>query len=196
MPEGANHQVLRYLITGQQVSEMVSKSLRLEHRNDMSSVKRISRISGVNMHTISNWYTSSNAPNSAHLLTLATIYPEVLKGVLEIIGRADIWRYCLANNIPKNMSRVLGGDKWVNPIYGDKFVHLNVVVNLGDITALNLRQLWLVSELQSGKEIKSADLTQMWGKSNKTSRRDIQGLIKIGMIKFVGPTKNGRYRLV
>ncbi len=195
MPEGANHQVLRYLVTGQGVSEMVSRSLRLEHQNDMSSVKRISRISGINMHTVSKWYASANAPSSAHLLTLATIYPEVLKGVLETIGRTDIWRYCLANDIPKNMSQAIGENRSANSIYRDKFVHVNVVANLNDITALNLRQLWFVGELQNGKEIKSTDLTQMWGKSSKTSKRDIQGLIKVGMIKFVGAAKNGCYEL-
>lgn len=58
-----------------------------------------------------------------------------------MIGREDIWRYCLLNNIPEKM--VAGVDEGVEEkaLYSDKFVRVDVVLNLEIAVQFNQRQL-------------------------------------------------------
>ena len=84
-------QVLLSSIDDQSVATMVANALRHEHQDDTSVVKEIGRITGANLHTINKWCQAINAPKSAHLIMLAGLYPQVLKGLLEMIGRADVW---------------------------------------------------------------------------------------------------------
>jgi Fic family protein len=60
---------------------------------------------------------------------------------------------------------------------------------------LNQRQLWFIGELQNGKHIGVNEIAKTWQKSYRTSKRDIQGLTKIGLVDRIGARKNGYYSL-
>lgn len=180
-------------ITDPDVATMVSKALKLEHTNDGSSVKKISARTGINRHTIAKWYQAINAPSSAHLLVLAAIYPEVLKGLLKMIGRIDVWRYSLLKDVPRKMVDQIGEQQGPRDVYSDKFVHIDVVIDLEFATLLNQRQLWFLGELQNNSHVRADAIVTVWRKTLRTARRDIQGMLDIDMITYRGAPKNGRY---
>jgi hypothetical protein len=186
-------QVLSGKISDQMVATMVANSLRHEHQNDTSVVKEIGLITDANLHTINKWCQAINAPKSAHLLMLAAAYPQVLKSLLEMIGRGDVWQHCLTENIPSKMSPKPGGGRGGNGIYRDKFVPINVIVDLEMAIKMNGRQLWFMGELQRGRRLKAEDIAKQWWVTDKTAKRDISALIEYGAIRYNGARKNGFY---
>ena len=189
-------QVLLQQIDDQSVAAMVANALRHEHQNDTSVVKEIGRVTGANLHTINKWCQAINAPKSAHLLMLAGLYPQVLKGLLEMVGRADVWGACLAENIPSKMHTKTGVSSSENTIYRDRYVPINVMVNLDIAIKLNHRQLWFVGELQRGKKLKADDIAAQWWVSHKTAKRDIASMLEHGAISYNGARKNGFYTVL
>ncbi|PHR60685.1 MAG: hypothetical protein COA43_05955 [Robiginitomaculum sp.] len=190
------HQDLPRIITERDVMDMVSKSLRFEHQDDTSRIKTISGKIAINPNTVAKWYQRSNAPSSTHLLVLASVYPQILRGLLEMIGRGDVWGYCLANNIPQRMYYALGGEREHASIYGDKFVHLDVVLHHEIATKLNQRQLWFAGEVQRGEKIGAAEISIVWKNSLRTSRRDIDDLVRFEVLQYHGARKTGYYSSV
>jgi len=178
------------------VANMCSDALRKEHENDSSSVKHIEAKTRISGNTISKWYRAINAPKSAHLLVLAAIYPEVLKGLLFIIGREDIWRFCLLNNIPAKMERVHDKNGGASALYSDKYVHIDVVLNREFMVQLNQRQLWFLGELQQERSVRANEIAEIWKKTLRTTRRDIQEIMNLGLIEHCGAQRNGHYRLL
>lgn len=189
-------QVLLSSIDDQSVATMVANALRHEHQGDTSVVKEIGRITGASLHTINKWCQAINAPKSAHLIMLAGVYPQVLKGLLEMIGRADVWEVCLAENIPEKMHPKTAVSRPENPIYRDKYVPINVMVNLDVAIKLNHRQLWFIGELQRGKKLKADDIATQWWVSHKTAKRDIASMLEHNAICYNGARKNGFYTVM
>jgi len=183
-------------ITDLNIANMVAAALRLEHKNDSSKIKNISARTDINPHTISKWYQAINTPSSAHLLVLAAIYPEVLKAVLKMIGRVDVWRYCLVKGLPEKMGHETDSQHDTNAVYGDKFVHLDLVIDMEIATLMNQRQLWFLGELQNKVSLRADAIVSVWGKTLRTARRDIQGMLDFNLIVYNGSNKTGHYMLV
>ncbi len=185
-------QVLLDEITDQMVAALVANALRAEHADTSAVIKRIGKLTGANLHSIRKWYQGHNAPKSAHLLMLAKIYPNVLRRMLEIIGRYDAWELCTENDIPEKMESTFY--KASNEdIYSIKFVTINVVVDARIAGQFNQRQLWFLGQLQRGSKVRAEDIVMTWQISVITAKRDIAGLVDAGMIEFVGARKNGYY---
>jgi hypothetical protein len=188
-------QNLPIILDDQTVAVMVANALREEHQNDTSSVKKIGQITGVSLHTINKWYRAVNAPNSANLLTLAQHYPAILKGLLVLLGRYDIWELCVVNNIPEIMSSRSQNSRSRQSVYEDKYVHINVFLKYNIAIKLNHRQLWFIGQLQLGKKLKANDISKLWLVSIKTANRDIAAILEHKIIKFNGARKSGFYAL-
>lgn len=124
---------------------------------------------------------------------LAGLYPQVLKGLLEMIGKTDIWEVYLAENIDSKMHPKACVTRSENTIYRDKFVPINVIVNLDTAIKLNHRQLWFIGELQRGKKLKADDIATQWWVSHKTAKRDIASMLEHNAIYYNGARKNGFY---
>lgn len=191
-----NNQDLRIKITGFDVATMCSRALRKEHQNDTSCVKHIQAKTRISENTISKWYRALNAPKTSHFLILAANYPEVLKGLLLMIGREDIWRQCLLKNIPRKMASRSDGNIENKALYSDKYVHIDVVLNREIVAKVNQRQLWFLGELQNGQSISSRQIAKIWKKSQRTARRDVQAMLEWGLIEYCGARKNGHYILL
>lgn len=187
----AKNQNLQQEISAQAIANMVSKSLRLEHQNDASPVKSIGVASGINYNTIAKWYHSKNAPQSKHLLVLASIYPRILNGLLNIIA-SEVNRTSRASAISNTTRETIFSHRaQLQSDYMDKYVHIDIKFSVTCFKKMNQRQIWFMSEIQKNKTMRLQDLSSMWQCSTKTSRRDIKGLIKLGLIYFHGAKKNG-----
>lgn len=177
------------------VAKMVAASLRAEHQNDPALVRKIHADTNIKLHTVEKWIYGVNSPKSGHLLKLASLYPEVLKAILETIGRGDVWELCVREKIPNTMREQLIRKKPRNAVYRDKNVPINILIETETATKLNKRQLWFLSELQKNKKRCAQDIAGKWQVDVKTARRDIAGLVALGIIRFDGARKNGFYLL-
>jgi len=182
-------------ITDKMVAALVAGILRQDQPKSDAPMKRIELATGVNRNSISKWYHGSNAPKSAHLLLLAKSYPNILRMILQLINRGDIWELCLRHSIPQKMLSARPKTRTRQSIYKDRFVSINVVVDALTSGQLNKRQLWFLGRLQQGDSVKAENIVSVWRSTPRTARRDIAGLIAVRLIRFTGARRNGRYEL-
>ncbi len=190
-----NNQVLPAKITDKMVAGMVSNALRIEHTYSSAVVKRIGRLTGASLHSVTKWYQGLNAPKSGHLLMLARVYPNVLRVILEMIDKREVWEVCEQMLLRDRKASLFHNQLLEEEIYRVKFVPINVVVDSKIIPNLNQRQLWFLGRLQVGVSLKALDIQTVWQVSEKTAKRDISNLVKAKLIKFLGAKRNGYYAL-
>jgi hypothetical protein len=196
MSFGKKSQDLLDKITDQVVIEMVSGALRQAHAKDASAIKRIGVNTGIKIHTIPKWYHARNAPKSSHLMILAATYPSILSKMLELMGQTQFRHNSNDYLASKKTSELRLHYRKSYTVEGDKFVHLNVSLPKYILCALNIRQLWFLTELQKGKKINAKTITDFWKISLRTAKRDIQELGAMGLTKFEGSPNNGFYVMV
>ncbi|HEU5047350.1 MAG TPA: hypothetical protein VFT64_05835 [Rickettsiales bacterium] len=185
--------VLPARITSETIAASVAGVLRREHHKSGSALKSIQRVTGASYDSACKWHRARNAPKSASLLRLAAHYPQILRVILELIGRSDVWNLCLQHAIPQKMLTELPRKTSLSSAYDDTFVVLNVLVDLQTGCQLNQRQLWFLGKLQQGGRAWAQDLCSVWQVNHRTAQRDIAGLVQANLIRFTGAKKNGRY---
>jgi len=183
------NQVLPEKINDEILAGFVSEQLRKAHENDTSAIKRIAARTGVSTFTIAKWYQGKNAPKGIHLLRLAANYPSIFEAILQFI---DPECFCIEVSNNHRVYKVCIRTRY-DGVYWDNFVHLDLSLPMDVICKLNVRQIWFLSELNSGKNISTLDLAAKWGKSHKSAARDISQLVQLELVLFVGSKKTGRY---
>ncbi len=168
--------------------------MRKEHAKSDAAVKRIERITGANSNSIKKWISGRHAPKSGHLLLLAKSYPHILRMVLELIGRSDVWDICAQQSIPQKMLANSLRKTVEKRVYYDRFVGVNVVVDSHIAGQFNQRQLWFLGKLQQGHKLKTNDIAPVWRVTARTAQRDIAGLMEARLIQFTGAPRNGHYQ--
>jgi len=177
------------------MATLVSGILRQEQPKSDAAIKRIALTTGLDQNNIAKWYNGRNAPKSANLLKLAKPYPNMLRMILERIGRSDVWELCVQHGIPQKMLSERQKTFVRQSINSDRYVSINVVVDALVGSKLNKRQLWFLGRLQQGNKIKADDIVAAWRVDPRSARRDIAGLVKNHLIRFAGARKNGKYEL-
>ena len=175
----------------QELAKNIGKNLQQLFPNEKEAYYSISKKIRVNYQTVWNWYNGLHLPNTINLLRLSSIYPEILKSLLDFVGRRDIWdgyeNYKSISEIDLKKYQILEKSE----IYTDIFVGINMERNI----KLNQRQLWFIKKLQLGINVNAKEIIRFWNVSSRTAERDISELTKHQIIKFVGAKKNGRYVL-
>jgi len=184
------------IITDKRVAALVAGILRQEYPKSDAPIKRIALTSELNRNTIAKLYNGRNAPNTANFLMLVRGNPSMLRMMLELIDRSDVWELCVQNGIPQKMRLSHPGTHPRQGIYSDRFVSINVVVDLQAGGQLNRRQLWFLGKLQQGKRVKAESIVSKWRSTPRTARRDIAGLMAARLICFIGARRNGHYEIM
>lgn len=188
-----SHSIIDQVFTKNRVAIVVSKALRKSHRRDSSAVKEISRKTGVNSLTVSNWYRSVNAPNAEHLVSLMMIYPEVFLAVMGLVNETNniLIEREVGGKITSMSSREmrLGNGK----DSGDMNVTLKTDQHEMCGENFNNRQRWFLIMLSSGTNPNSAKISEHWRVSRRTAKRDIAKMVKRKIIVFRGARNSGRY---
>lgn len=179
----------------QKIALSISQALRQDYSELTSAVKRIGRITGAHPRAIRNWYEGRNVPNSTHLMMLAQCSPNVLRVLLELIGRGDLAEFISRDFFPT--SKPLQGANISNPAknYGERFFTINVITTREIAAKLNQRQLWFLGLLQAGREAKPSDIVSAWGVTLRSAKSDLARLRKLRLIRFIGARRNGCYIL-
>lgn len=76
----------------------------------------------------------------------------------------------------------------------DQNVPINVPIKSWP-TDINVRQKWFLMELGHSVKASAPNITERWGVTLKTAKRDVSDLKKRGLITFNGARKSGHYQL-
>lgn len=60
---------------------------------------------------------------------------------------------------------------------------------------INARQKWFLVELGHSVKVSATSITERWGVTLKTAKRDVSDLKERGLITFNGARKSGHYQL-
>lgn len=175
------------------IALLIAKALREDYGALGSAVKRIGRRIGANPRAIRNWYEGRNAPNSVHLLLLAQSSPRVFEALLELIGRTDLLDAHEHGKMILN-----GGTETGDTAKNYSAENFTITVNINPTLRrqLNERQLWFLSFLQQGHNLKAAQISSAWDVSLRSARADISGLIEKGLVLFKGAKRTGKYEII
>jgi hypothetical protein len=177
------------------ISSGVSKALKQTHKGMTSAIHHISHVTQINESAIKKWYEGRNPPSAAHLLTLMTYYPAVLRTVLELIDRNDIWQIAVRSGVEKEMIGIL---HQINPdytIWGDIHVTPMTKNHAENSIDWNDRQLWFLDNLHQIGQMRSQHIAEYWGISLRTAQRDASLLREAGLIMLVRNGRDGWYEL-
>ena len=171
-----------------QITQELMKILR-NHHHGSSCVKWICRKTGAHERAVRNWYEGKNPPSSGHLIILAQSYPAVLQMILKMTGHG----YLIPYIVPLDKVEAVAADP-KRGAESDQNVPINVPIKSWP-TDINVRQKWFLVELGHTVKVSAASITERWGVTLKTAKRDVSDLKERGLITFNGARKSGHYQL-
>lgn len=175
------------------VAALIATALREEYGALGSAVKRIGRRIGAHPRAIRNWYEGRNAPNSVHLLLLAQSSPRVFAALLELMGRSDLLDAESHDGIMPSNAQKKDQEPAPTKFYSAESFTINLRIPTEIRCQLNQRQLWFLSSLLQGKNLKATHIVVTWGISMRSARTDIALLLEMKLVAFTGCKKTGKY---
>lgn len=183
-----NSKTLPIKVLDSTIREAVAQAIKQEHIQVSAVAKTIASVTGIDGNAIAKWQKQKSTPSAAHLLTFAAFYPSGLQMILTLIGREDVWRLAVQENIPKKMRETLATRSGKYQKRGDI---------LGDVTAqkyaspLNERQLWFLDMLKTHSKMQNKHIAAHWSVALRTAKRDTEKMLAAGYIHSVRDGGNG-----
>jgi len=165
-----------------------AEALKQDYGEKPSPVKMIAKQTDASINTVRKWYSGEKQPGFRHLVMLAKHSPNVLRVLLELIGKDDLYELYQEHLL-------ITGATNSQQIYSAKFCTINLTLPYKIIMQLNQRQLWYLGLLQHGHKCKAGDIAQLWQVSIRTAKADIGGLVQLKLICFTGSKKTGSYEV-
>lgn len=169
-----------------------------------------------NERTVKNWLTGANGPNGDYLLVLLGKSDAVVDALIGTLSEdrsfALALRLIRRRDTDHHLPSAIMGQSRDPPAAGR--MSLAVLKSLGQSNLdpddpnhdpvsdpdslegradLNHRQLWFLRQLNSGRPMRAGDIRREHNVSEKTAKRDIAGLCRLNIIKYVGSRRRGRY---
>lgn len=197
-------------------AQLVSAALRGSLDDSHRAVKTVMIWTGAKERTVKNWLSGTHGPHGDYLLVLLgksdavvdalieTLPPDRLTDLaIRLIRRgggdhrspsATLSQFGEASELtsmprPMAVSRRSPNGDPSDPDHGPK----GDPDSVDGYTDLNDRQLWFLRQLNSGREIRAIDIRRQHNVSENTAKRDIAGLHRRKIIKYVGSRRRGRY---
>lgn len=165
-----------------------AEALKQDYGGRPSPVKAIAKQTDASINTIRKWYSGEKQPCLRHLVMLAKHSPNVLRVLLELIGKDDL--------LELYQQHLSATEKQSSQeIYSAGFCTINKTALPENIRNLNQRQLWCLLLLERGHKVKADDITTAWKVSLRSAKVDIAGLVTAGLIRFIGSKKTGYYKV-
>jgi hypothetical protein len=179
------------------ISKKISKILVSKAPQKHGAIKKLSNLTGTEIHTLKKWYNGSSSPDLANFINLARHIPEFIELFLELCQYPEIWEIYknhqhLIDIINKD-AKIIKYEESYSDIFSETHVTINfsIIKKLPD--TLNKRQKWFLQELRSETKIDVLDLSEKWSVSIRTAKRDIRDMKERGLIYFSGSRKYGKY---
>jgi len=171
--------------------QKIATVLRQKHDGKSSRVKRIFLKTGIAPGTIKRWYSSKKLPSLEHFLLLAQNYPAILQIFLEEVGHDYLIQHIRVReqgSEAAERAQKAGKDAGKNDTINDTIKP--------KAANLNERQAWFLESLQGGAKLTAHDICRQWSVFLRTSRRDIEELKELNIIRFRGAKKTGQYEVI
>lgn len=178
------------------IALMIAAALRADYGEQYSSIKQIAKHTDASLSTIKKWYEGRNPPNSCNLIQLARHSPSVLRVLMELVGKQEVWERYKSELSSINTSGDRSGNVPPPIIYPEESFGINVRIDFAVGNKLNARQLWFLGLLQNGHTMKAEHIAVTWQVTVRAGEADIAGLVKAKLIHFVGAKKTGRYEII
>ncbi|MCW4589688.1 hypothetical protein NO263_03740 [Gluconacetobacter entanii] len=184
----------------------VAELLRSEHEEIHGVIKRVMRQTGASEKSVKHWLSAQHGPDTLYFLRLVVSSPVIRAFIFGLAGgpEANILIHltgCSAHAAVRE-AYLLGleaSSRQTMPVRENDHendpedVPEHGPVNVPDDWELNERQRWFLLRLEQGNRCRARDITAAWNVSLKTARRDIGGLQKAQLVKYVGSRRKGRY---
>lgn len=177
------------ILSQQKTAQIISDILKGLYEEKRPSVKAIAAVMPADLRTIKSWYEGQNVPNLSHFLQLCMSSPEFLAAILKIIGYSDLARYLMQAEKRKKALKVVPTIE----VYSINFDAIKSPDLLDVVRQLGIRQVWFYSQLKKGRRYGVEDIVSFWGVGTATAKRDIADLVRLGLVRFIGSKRNGRY---
>ena len=188
------------VLAGRQVYvETIAQLLEREHGGTHRAVKQLMTLTDASERTVKHWLSGQHGPDTVFFLRLVTSSPVIRAFVIGLIessqgagdDRHGVDQKATRRSTKASHTQPLRQDRRQNDRINDpKTDPIN-----DPITAeLNDRQRWFLGRVAEGHRCRAADICGHWKVSAKTARRDIAALSAMGLIRFTGARRNGRYR--
>ncbi len=188
------------VLAGRQTyAETIAQLLEREHGGTRRAVKQVMRLTDASERTVKHWLSGQHGPDTVFFLRLLTSSPVIrafVIGLIESSQGAGHDRHGADQQAGRRSSK----SPDTQPPRQDRRQYDRINDPKTDpindpITAeLNERQRWFLGRVAAGHRCRAADICGHWKVSAKTARRDIAALSAVGLIRFTGARRNGRYR--
>ena len=188
------------VLAGRQAyAETIAQLLEREHGETHRAVKQVMKLTDASERTVKHWLSGQHGPDTVFFLRLVTSSPVIRAFVIGLIessqgaGHDRQGADLQAARRPSKTSDTQPprqGRRQDDRINDPKTDPINDPIT----DALNERQRWFLGRVAAGHRCRAADICGHWKVSAKTARRDIAALSAMGLIRFTGARRNGRYR--
>jgi hypothetical protein len=175
----------------QEIGEKVAAILRQEYAGKASPMKNISSKTGISSDTIRKWYSGRKPPYLGHFLILVQNYPAIMMMFLEAAGHDYLIPHVLGDSASD--TAVKSAPDF--PLDTGKNDTINDTIK-SKTANLNERQVWFLENLRGGAKLTAHDICRQWSVFLRTSRRDIEELKELRLIRFAGAKKTGWYEMI
>lgn len=188
------------VLAGRQVyAETIAQLLEREHGGTHRAVKQLMTLTDASERTVKHWLSGQHGPDTVFFLRLVTSSPVIrafVIGLIESSQGAGDDRHGVDQKAARRSSKASDAQ----PLRQDRRQNVRIndpktdPINDPITDALNDRQRWFLGRVAAGHRCRAADICSHWKVSAKTARRDIAALSAMGLIRFTGARRNGRYR--
>ena len=188
------------VLAGRQVyAETIAQLLEREHGGTHRAVKQLMTLTDASERTVKHWLSGQHGPDTVFFLRLVTSSPVIrafVIGLIESSQGAGNDRHGVDQQAARRQSKPSDTQLTRQDRRQDDRINDPKTDPINDpITAeLNERQRWFLGRVAAGHRCRAADICGHWKVSAKTARRDIAALSAMGLIRFTGARRNGRYR--
>ncbi len=173
----------------EKLAREIAEILRQDYQDSGAAIKRIERKTDASHHAIRNWYDAQRAPGLGNFIHLTKASPRLIEWFLDKVGRGDLAQLIQAQNQAEKQGR----DNSSFDISCLIFETESSDVLLKKMQKLTLRQLWFYAKIKQGDKLQAHDLVYVFGVGRATAYRDIDGLLKCGLLCRVGTGRDEYY---
>jgi hypothetical protein len=184
----------------QAYANTIAELLKREHGRSHRAVKQVMELTDASERTVKHWMAAQHGPDTVFFLRLLANSPVIRAFVVGIIDSTHVpdhgFQYGGNRNLNEGQAletsstfqrELTAGDR-INVTMDDPIID---PINDG----LNERQRWFLARVETGARCRAEEISIHWRVSAKTARRDVAAISALGLIRFTGARRNGRYRL-
>lgn len=175
--------------TQEKIAAEISDILRQDYEDSGAAIKRIERKSGLSHHAVRNWYDGCRVPGLENFMLLTGASPKLIEWFLRRTGHDGLADIMQAQRQAAKTDGIPAGFDPFRLIFETE----SSDALLKKMQKLTLRQLWFYAKIKQGDKLQAHDLVFVFGIGRATAYRDIDGLLKCGLLCRAGTGREEYY---